>query len=58
MAVNSFYNPTDEQRHEILYESLNRSGRAEDYHNIVELLSPPPDILEFAAPMSLQNLNI
>lgn len=59
MAVQDpFYNPTNEQRHEILYESLNRSERAEDYENIVELLSPPPDILEFAAPMSMQNLNI
>lgn len=58
MAANLFYNPTNEQRHEILYESLNRSGRADDYQNVVGLLSPPPDILEFAAPMTLQNLNI
>lgn len=58
MAVNLFYNPTNEQRHEILYESLNLSGRAEDYQNVVELLNPPPDIFEFAAPMSLQNMNI
>lgn len=59
MAVqDSFYNPTNEQRHEILYQSLNNFERAEDYEYIVELLSPPPDILSFAAPMSMQNLNI
>lgn len=58
MAVDLFYNPTNEQRHEIFYQSLNLSGRTEDYENIVELLSPPPDILELAAPMSLRNLNI
>lgn len=58
MSVNLYYNPTDEQRHELLYESLTRSGRSDDYQNVTELLSPPPDIFEFAAPMALRNLNI
>lgn len=59
MAVqNVSFNPTDEQRHNIFYESLNRLGRAEDFENILELLGPPPDILKYAKPMSLQNLNI
>ena len=59
MAVqNVLFNPTDEQRHNILYESLNRFGRADDYQNIVELLSPPPDILKLASPMSLSSMNI
>lgn len=59
MAVqNIFNNPTNEQRHETFYQSLNRSGRAEDYENIIELLSPPPDILQFASQGSLKNLNI
>lgn len=53
-----FYNPTNEQRHELLFQSLNRAGRDVDYPYIIELLSPPPDILEFAAPMSLRNLNV
>lgn len=58
MAVQDFfYNPTNEQRHELLYQSLNLSDRAEDFDNIVELLSPPPDIMEFAVP-SLRNMNI
>jgi len=42
----------------MLYQSLNRLGRTEDYENIIELLSPTPDISEFASPMSLRNLNI
>lgn len=59
MAVqNVSFNPTDEQRHNIMYESLNRLGRAEDFENIIELLGPPPNILKFAKPMSLSNMNI
>lgn len=59
MAVQDiFNNPTNEQRHELFYESLNLSGRTEDYENIIKLLSPPPDILDYAAPKSLQNINI
>ncbi|HBD63277.1 MAG TPA: amine oxidase, partial [Clostridiales bacterium] len=54
----AFYNPTDEQRQNMLYQSLELSERAEDYDNIVQLLSPPPDILNFAAPMSMRGLNI
>ncbi len=54
----AFYNPTDEQRQKLLYQSLELSKRAEDYDNIVQLLSPPPDILNFAAPMSMRGLNI
>ncbi len=53
-----FYNPTDKQRHEILYQNLAVAGRPEDYENIIELLGPPQDILNYAAPMSLKNLNI
>lgn len=51
-------NPTDEQRHELFFQSLNRNERAEDYNNILELLGPPPDILQLAAPLSLRNLNL
>lgn len=59
MAVQGyFYNPTNEQRHEILYNSLNSFKRAEDYENIIELLSPPPDILNFDANSKLKNLKI
>jgi monoamine oxidase len=59
MAIqNIFNNPTNEQRHELLYQSLERAGRTEDYENVIELLSPPTNILEFAAPMSMRNLNI
>lgn len=57
-ANNILNNPTDEQRNEILYKSLERYGRTDDYKNIVELLSPPPDILEFAEPKSMNNISI
>ncbi|MDF2614869.1 MAG: amine oxidase [Clostridia bacterium] len=53
-----FTNPTDEQRHQLLRDSLNRAGRPEDYENILELLSPPPDITEYASPGSLKNTTI
>ncbi|MDF2676365.1 MAG: amine oxidase [Bacillota bacterium] len=59
MAIqNSFYNPTNEQRHQIFYESLNRAGRVEDFENIIDLLSPPADIYRYSQPMSLSNVNI
>lgn len=43
-------NPTRAQRHQMLYESLLSAGRPEDFENILELLSPPPDITETAPP--------
>lgn len=49
-----FYNPTDLQRHQILQESLDRVGRADDYENVLELLSPPPDIFLYAKPGALK----
>lgn len=52
------YNPTNEQRHELLYQALNRSDRIEDYENIIKLLSPPPDILNYARPTSFKNTKI
>lgn len=41
-------NPTDEQRHVLLKEGLEEAGRPEDYKNVIGLLSPPPDILNYA----------
>lgn len=37
-------NPTDEERHTFLKYLLTNSGRPEDFENIVNLLSPPPEI--------------
>jgi monoamine oxidase len=34
-------NPTDSQRHKMLYDSLVKTGRPQDYKNIVSFLSPP-----------------
>lgn len=54
----AFYNPTDEQRHKLLQDSLIRFKRPEDYQNILELLSPPYDIYQYARPMSLKKSSI
>lgn len=54
----SFYNPTDEQRHQLFQNSLTRSERAEDFQNILNLLSPPHDIFQYAKPLSLKNSSI
>lgn len=54
----SFYNPSDEQRHRIFQNSLNRSGRTEDFQNIINLLAPPQDIYQFAKPMALKNSSV
>jgi len=38
------HNPTNEQRHTMFKFLLSQDNRLDDFHNIVELLSPPPDI--------------
>ncbi len=49
-------NPTNEQRQEMIRNSLEVAGRPEDYENIVRLLSPPPDITNYAQPGSLKGV--
>lgn len=51
-------NPTEEQRHEMLRTMLEQSGRADDYENIIKLLSPPPDILNFGVPGQFKGMKI
>ncbi|WP_291567645.1 MULTISPECIES: flavin monoamine oxidase family protein [unclassified Clostridium] len=51
-------NPTNEQRHEMVKESLNEAGRPEDFYNVINLLSPPPDITNYAPPLSLKGMKI
>lgn len=59
MAQQDYYkNPTDEQRHQLFLDSLYEEGRVEDYQNILELLSPPPDIFQYAPPGALKNKHI
>lgn len=59
MAIqNSFFNPTDDQRHQIFYDSLKRAGRTEDFENVIDLLSPPADIYRYARPYSLSGIKI
>jgi monoamine oxidase len=53
-----FFNPTTQQRHQLLLDALTLSGRPEDYENILDLLSPPPDISHYAEPNSLRNIRI
>lgn len=38
-------NPTDNERHALLYHALKEAGRIEDFNNIIDLLSPPTDIM-------------
>jgi monoamine oxidase len=51
-------NPTDSQRHEMLKNFMIKAGREEDYENIIELLSPPPDIEKYAARFELRGLKV
>lgn len=44
----NLFNPTDSQRHEILKNAFVKAGRPEDFENVIKLLSPPPDIEEYA----------
>lgn len=62
MIVNSIRtspsNPTDSQRHDMLRNSLKKAGRAEDYNNIIELLTPPHDVIDSTPPGKLKGLKI
>lgn len=58
VPFNQVTNPTDEQRHEMLRNSLEMDGRPEDYEYILNLLSPPLDITNYAAPGELQGVKI
>lgn len=51
-------NPTSEQRRRLLRESLARAGREADYENILQLLSPPPDLSRDLDPGTLRGLKI
>lgn len=51
-------NPSNEERHALLRNSLRKLGRLEDFNNIIRFLSPPPDILDFSAPGKLKNIKV
>ncbi|MDF2653856.1 MAG: amine oxidase [Bacillota bacterium] len=53
-----YQNPTDEQRRQLLLDSLTAVGRRDDFENILKLLSPPPEITNFVAPKALNNVRI
>ncbi len=56
--LNQVVNPTNEQRHEMLRQSLEEQERTEDYEYIINLLSPPLDITNYAAPEELAGVKI
>lgn len=56
--LNQIVNPTNEQRHEMLRRALEQQGRTEDYEYIVNLLSPPLDITNYASPKELFGVKI
>lgn len=51
-------NPSDKQRHEMLYTSLIQDGRIADYTNIVGLLSPPIDITTYGRPGAFKGMKV
>ncbi|SHK04778.1 flavin monoamine oxidase family protein [Paramaledivibacter caminithermalis] len=51
-------NPTRSQRHELLLFSLRKAGRPEDFQNIINLLSPPPDITTIDKPGSFKGVKV
>lgn len=51
-------NPTDEQRHEMLRNALIKDERLEDYENIIQLISPPPEITHYANPGEFKGLKV
>ncbi len=58
VPLNQVTNPTNEQRREMIRTSLETAGRPEDYEYIVNLLSPPPDITNYASPGEMKGVKI
>lgn len=58
IPLNQVMNPTNEQRREMIRNSLETAGRLMDYEYIVHLLSPPPDITNYALPGELKGVKI
>lgn len=62
METNPVYqlipNPTDNERHEMTMKAFINEGRAYDYECVTELLSPPPDILNFGVPGEYKGIKI
>lgn len=56
--LNQIFNPTDEQRHEMLMNILAEANRTEDYEYIIRYLSPPPDITDYATPGELMGIKV
>lgn len=54
----ALFNPTDEQRHELLLNTLTSMGRAEDYEHVLELLSPSEDIYHYGKPLSMKSMRV
>lgn len=52
------YNPTDFERHTLLRYALSKVNRLEDFYNITNLLSPPPDITTLAHPGKFKGVKI
>ncbi|BCJ94633.1 amine oxidase [Anaerocolumna cellulosilytica] len=51
-------NPTDTERYQMLQNALARTGRSEDFQNIIQLLNPPEDITNYASYGDFKDLKI
>ncbi|MBE5965638.1 MAG: amine oxidase [Lachnospiraceae bacterium] len=56
--INPVTNPTDEERHRMLQDTLENAGRPEDYEYILKNLSPPPDITSIASSGDMRGIKI
>ncbi len=59
----SFYpvqpdNPSDADRYMLAYDALTRKGWPEDFGQILKLMSPPPDITNYAKPGEFKSVRI
>jgi monoamine oxidase len=62
-SQSSFYpvqpdNPSDKDRYMLAYEALTRKGWPEDFGQILKLMSPPPDITNYAKPGEFKTVRV
>lgn len=51
-------NPTDEERHALLWHSLKKGGRPEDIDDVIRALAPPPDVTTIAPPGRFKGMRV
>ncbi|GFZ33064.1 amine oxidase [Clostridium zeae] len=51
-------NPSDKIRYNLIQNALKKNGRPEDFNSVIRILSPPPQITNYARPGEFKNVKV